>query len=236
MYLPEFYLVIFGTLVITQVALAIYLLYRSEDFTKKLSSALGFSAQQKESWSLWRKIFKKSQAVLGQAELEGIKIVAGSKFQTKQLETLYESQLKEAVAKMETDFAAVVKTARSGFAGFLTSLEKESNDISNKKVEHLNQIVDDVVVSFTKRLEEKLTEVDGQILKVASQEGTRVKAEVEDYRKSMLKVVDRDIAEMVEEVVKIVVGKRLTGADQMDLIEEALEQAKKDKLVQSRPL
>jgi len=198
MFLPDFYLILFAALALGQIALAVYLFYSEKEFIKELSAALGLNSQQQKSWSLWHKTFKKTQAILGEAELEGVKIVADTKYYTRELESRYDQQYREAVAQSQQEFGK-----------FLAGLEKDSQSIVNG-----------AMADFAKRLEENLTQE---------------KAQVESYRKAKLAGIDQNMAEIVDQVARVVIGKKLPESSQTDLITEALERAKQDKLVEVKP-
>lgn len=176
--------------------------------------------EAKSHWSLWHRSLRQSQAVLGKAELEGIKIVAGSKYYTKQLEHVYEDQLKLAAERMEKELNKVMSSAQEEYGKYLMTLQEQNQNL-----------VDDAMVSFTKRLEEALTGVETRILKLAQEEEMRVKLEVEAYRQKMLSGVDARVAEVLDEVSKTVLGRGLAATTQTDLIIKALEQAKKEKFL-----
>lgn len=178
------------------------------------------SKEQKSRWALWHQAMRKSQAVMGKAELESVKIVADTKYYTKQLETVYEDQLRQAGERMEKELNTVMAGAQKEFGTYLVTLQEQSQNL-----------VDDAMTGFTKRLEESLTTIETRILKLSQDEEMRVKLEVEAYRKKMLANIDNDIAEILDEVSKKVLGKGLSTTDQTKLIIEALERAKKDKFI-----
>jgi len=220
MSLPDFYLILFSALALGQIGLAIFLWKSEKEFIAELARTIGLPQQQKQSWSLWHQSLKKAQSVLGQAELEGVKVVADSKFYTAKLEGVYEDQMRQATARMEKEFGKVLSAAQSDFGRSLSGLELQSA-----------RIVDDAIVTFTKRLEEKLTEVESTMLKLAMDEAKTAKAEVAAYRTMMMETTKKEIGGILEEVGKEVLGKKLSFSDQADLINEALEQANNEKFI-----
>lgn len=213
-------LVVVALLALGQIALAVFIWFSEKEFLAELARSLGIPQKQRDSWSLWQRTFKKTQNILGQAELEGVKVVADTKYYTKQLEGVYEDQMRAVTARMEKELTAVVASGEQDFGKFLADLEKQST-----------AVVDSAMAAFTKRLEGRLAEVEDQLLSQTAKESAQVKKEIEEYKKTMMGTINSQMVEMVDAAVKTVVGKGLSMEAQMDLISQALEQAKKDKLI-----
>lgn len=207
--LPNLLLLVVGLLALGQIGLAVFIWFSEKEFLAELARSLGIPQKQKDSWSLWQKTFKKTQNILSTAELEGVKVVADTKYYTKQLEGVYEDQMRETSARMEKELEAAAAAAIQEYGKFLTDLEKKSSEITQS-----------AVATFVKNLEERTVA-----------EEARAKTEIENYKKTVMININNQMVEMVGEAVKIVVGKKLPVEIQMDLISEALEKAKKDKLV-----
>ena len=54
---------------------------------------------------------------------------------------------------------------------------------------------------------------------------------IETYKTQQLKLIDENIVAMIEQTINIVLGKKLSLKDQLDLIYEALEKAKIEKFI-----
>ena len=54
---------------------------------------------------------------------------------------------------------------------------------------------------------------------------------IETYKNAQLKLIDENIVAMMEQTLNIVLGKKLTLKDQLELVYEALERAKIDKFI-----
>lgn len=230
-----FFLVLLAVLAISQVVLVLYFRNNEKAFLADLARALGMPEQEKAHWSMWHDSMKKTQAILGKAELEGVKLVADTRYATTELEKVYEGQLRLAAEKMEQQLAQVVSEAQQEFGKFLTALRTQSDEVAKAKTDEMEKLLDDAMVAFTQRLEQSLTKVEDQVLKLSQEEGMRVKLEVEAYRKTLMAALDSEIADILDEVVKKVVGKGLNLEDQTELVGQALEQAKKEKLINLKP-
>lgn len=200
----DFLPIVFGLLFVLAIIQVVVLVYIG-----KLIAVLEKPREDKESLGLIHKAVKKAGAILGQAELESVKETADTKFYAKKAEKAMEDEFKKAASKAAVEFD-----------DFLAGLSKESGDV-----------VDDALVAFTKRLEEKLTVTEDQLLKQVYDESQKAKVEIAAYKKMAEEKVQADLEGIVNDVAKIVVGKSLSASDQEDLIIEAFEKAKKDKWI-----
>ncbi len=128
--LPIFTLFIVALLSVGQVALALYLRDRDQEFLEKLHKILGLPDQERQSWNMWHATMRKVQAILGKAELEGVKVVADSKYYTKELEKTYERQLDSVVKLMEQEIHAFFeKEAKTRLQTSFEAIEKDTLDL-----------------------------------------------------------------------------------------------------------
>lgn len=128
--LPIVILFIVALLAVGQVALALYLRDRDQEFLEKLNKVLGLPQQERQSWSVWHATMRKMQAILGKAELEGVKVVADSKYYTKELEKTYERQLDSVVKLMEQEIHAFFeKEAKTRLQISFEAIEKDTLDL-----------------------------------------------------------------------------------------------------------
>lgn len=98
-------------------------------------------------------------------------------------------------------------------------MEKEFGNFLAVKDKQLTAMVEDGYLTFIKRLEEKLVVEEDKIQK-----------QMEEYKKTRMARVDEQMVAVFDQVTKKVLGKVLSSSQKMDLIVEALEEAKKDKL------
>ncbi len=203
--LPLILLLVVILLAIGQVVAVIYMEWRQRDFLDRLGRAVGLTDEQKERFKFWRKTRAKSEAILGEAELEGVKIVADTKYATRELASVYHDQLRQAATQMEDEFKK-----------FLADLRQRSETEAAGQGRVLAQAGEEAAVAFTKQLEEKLAKTD---------------AELEAYKKTAMDKIKANLGKLLEQIAGVVLGKRMSLADQEDLIIEAFEQAKSEKWI-----
>ncbi|MCR4305578.1 MAG: hypothetical protein NUV73_00665, partial [Candidatus Daviesbacteria bacterium] len=170
---------------------------------------------------------KKSEDIIGEAELEGIKVVAGSKIETAKFEKEFSNQLAQAV----TASKQTITTAQSQLLQFMQDLQKRSAEFEEaQKIsgqQRINQLFDKVennLSDFLIQTAEKTTSSIELELKASRQL-------IDTYKTEQLKLIDENIIAMMERTMSIVLAKKLSLKDQLDLVYEALEKAKVEKFI-----
>lgn len=218
------------TLVFVLALIATILLYLREYNLRKRLQSQGdkFLEKLKEKgWNTLHTSIKKSQEVLGQAELEGIKAVAENKMELHKLDEQYANNLNEALNESRKNITA----AQAALLQFMQDLQKRSEEFEEAQKtageQRINQLFDRVenrLSDFLVATEQKTTSSIELELKAARQM-------VDAYKNEQLKLINENILAMMEQTLATVLGKKLSLKDQMDLVYEALEKAKVEKFI-----
>ena len=182
---------------------------------------------KEKGWETLHDSIKKSQDILGEAELEGVKVLAESKLGTSKLEQDFTSKLAEALNESRQSLSL----AQAELIKFMQDLQKRSVDFEEAAektaAERINQLFD--------RIENKLSD-----LMIQTEQKTTASIElelkstrqlIETYKNEQFKLINENIIAMMEQTLSIVLAKKLSLKDQVDLIYEALEKAKIEKFI-----
>lgn len=211
----------------TVVALLLYL--REYNQRKKLQSESDqFLREIKEKgWETLNQSIKKSQAIMGQAELEGIKVVAESKIETNKFEQDFSEQLSGALNTSKQ----TITSAQAALLQFMQDLQKRSSEFeeASKKAgeARINQLFDRV----ESRLSDFLVQTAQKTTSSIELELKSTRQLIEAYKNEQLKLIDENIIAMMEKTMSIILAKKLSLKDQLELVYEALEKAKVEKFV-----
>ncbi len=82
---------------------------------------------------------------------------------------------------------------------------------------------------FEENLSNYLTQTQTQSTRAIELELKAARSLIDNYKSSQLRVVDENIIAILEKTLSIILSKKLTLADQMDLVYKALEKAKAEK-------
>lgn len=215
-------------LIITAIV-ATLLYLREYNKRKKLESESDKFLQQikEKGWETLNQSIKKSQDILGQAELEGIKVVAENRVETAKFNQDLEGKMNQYLIESRQTIA----TAQNQLLQFMQELQKRSAQFEEASKtsgeQRINQLFDRVeerLTDFLMQTEQKTTSSIELELKAARQL-------IDTYKNEQLKLIDENIIAMMEQTLNVVLGKKMTLKDQLDLIYEALEKAKMEKFI-----
>lgn len=180
-----------------------------------------------KGWDTLHQSIKKSQDILGQAELEGVKVVAESRVETSKMEEEYAKKLSAIISQSQQ----AITQAQAQLLQFMASLQKRSEQFEEASkiagTQRINQLFDRLetkLSDFLIQTEQKTTSSIELELKAARQL-------IDSYKAQQLKLIDENILAMMEQTLNTVLGKKLSLKDQLDLIYEALEKAKIEKFI-----
>ena len=122
-------LITMGSLVVAVVSLGLFLLeFRGNRQGRQgIRGSRGAKMTEQHSMGIIRRAIRRAQAIIGQAEVEGVKVVAASKFQSRALEEKFEKEL-----------------------------EKQSDDLAQKMGEEVTKKTDAVLAGLGNKLENLL--------------------------------------------------------------------------------
>lgn len=217
--------ILFGLIVF----ISILLYLREYNLRRKLESEEDkfLESIKEKGWQTLHQSIKKSQAILGQAELEGVKVVAEGRFETKKLEEEYSKKLSDLLNQSQQAIAS----SQAELIQFMASLkirstefEEVSRKIGEQRINQLFERLENKLADFLVQTEQKTTSSIELELRAARQL-------IDTYKTQQLKLIDENILAMMERTLNIVLSKKLSLKDQLDLVYEALEKAKVEKFI-----
>lgn len=191
---------------------------RSEQFWQEIKEK-GYS-------SLYQSM-KKSQQILGEAELEGIKVVATSRLETSKFEKDYAQKLQQLVDQ----FAQSRQESQALFTQFIQDLQNRGNQFELLSQKTIQDKVNQLFEKFEQRVSDFLLATEQRTVSSIELELKGARELIETYKSEQFKLIDENIVAMLERTLNIVLSKKLTLKDQLDLIYEALERAKVEKFI-----
>ncbi len=217
-------------LILAATTLLALLAYLREYNLRKKSETEGdeFLKNIKEKgWETLHKSIAKSQDILGQAELEGVKVVADTKFETNKMEEQYLAKLEDLINQSQN----AVKISQDRLIQFMNDLQKRSVEFEEASKTTVQEKVNQVFSRLEERLSDFLVSTEQKTTSSIELELKAARNLIDTYKSAQIKLIDENILAMMEQTLSIVLGKKLSLQDQVDLVYEALEKAKIDKFV-----
>lgn len=181
---------------------------------------------------------KKAQAILGMAELDAIKIASDTKFYQKKLEARAEDIIKVQAQQTVDEFNTYLLSLKSDleksnkdFANYLNYLKSDADAQKNQSQDTIRQQISQIFVKFEENLTQFLMDSQQKSVQSIELELKASRELIETYKQQQLKLIDENIVAMLEKTLSLVLVKKLSLQDQVDLVYEALEKAKAEKFI-----
>lgn len=180
-----------------------------------------------EVWDTMHSSMEKSKEMLGEAELETVKAIADSRVVTKEMEQEYKDKVSEVVKQTE----ASINSSYAQLTQFMNNLQKEGLEIKTSSEKLTQERINKLFDNLETRLSDFLVETSQKTGKSIEVELKAARALIETYKQEQLKLIDENVVAMLEQTLALVLNKKLSLQDQLDLIYEALEKAKMEKFI-----
>ncbi len=148
---------------------------------------------------------EKSRSILEQVAVEQVRTIEATKEQSARVEKLY--------------------------ANFLSNLQKNTEGIQEETQKTLKQQAISGIEKIEQNLADFLNATQQQSIGSIQLEIQASRQLVETYKRRQLALIDENVVAILERTVGLVLSKRLTIKDHLDLVYEALEKAKTEKFV-----
>lgn len=181
---------------------------------------VSLSKTQSKSFGVLQKAIQKANTILGRAELEGVKVVADSRVEVSHLKQAYQQQ-----------FADQLKETTSQFEQFLTALKNKADTSVTDSQSFMQSRVNELLEGFESKLSDLLTQTQSKSFESIELEIKAARNLIDTYKQQQLNLIDENIVAMLEKTLSLVIAKKLTLRDQLDLVYEALEKAKVEKFI-----
>lgn len=194
---------------------------------KKLTGTAQPDPDQQKGFQLLHSAIKKAQAILAQAELEGIKIISQSKLSSGKLDEKYSEAIKNEATLAEKQLLLAEET----YVKFLEDLKALSQKRETDTMELTRQNINRVFGQLEERLSAFLVTTEQKTTSSIELELKSARSLIETYKTQQLQLIDENIVAIMERTLALVLNKKLSLKDQLDLIYEALEKAKVEKFI-----
>ncbi len=203
-------MLIYLSTIVTIIALVLFLLERGKRIKlSRQSEDVALSEARKKSLDILDQASIKAQNIIGQAIQNQMRITATQEAQ--------DIQLKETVEKKFDD-------ALRSYVEYLTSVREEAS-------QNLSQQTQQVFDRFEQNLSDFLVQTQEKSTHAVELEMQAARNLIDTYKRQQLNLIDEQIIEILERTLSLVLVKKLSLQDQVDLVNEALEKAKVEKFI-----
>lgn len=204
---------------------------------------------EEKSYQTVHSAAQKAQAILGMAELDAIKVTADTRFYKEKLEGKFEEEIQEATEatrdlireqteKAIADFnnyleqlKADLENKGKDYSNYLNYLKSDADAEKNQNQDIVKQQINQIFVKFEENLSQFLMDSQQRSVQSIELELKAARQLIETYKQQQLKVIDENVIAMLEKTLSLVLTKKLSLQDQVELVYEALEKAKAEKFI-----
>lgn len=207
------------TLILGSLALITSILYIREYFLRKKGS--------KEAQNISIQTKQKSIELLNAAQLAQTHILTEGNYATQKLVSEFKTQLQTITGVAQKDITA----STSQLIKFMEDLQKRSLDFEEASRVSTEKRINELFERLETKLSDFLVATESKTASSIELELKAARELIETYKTAQLKLIDENVVAMMEQTINIVLGKKLSLKDQLDLIYEALEKAKIEKFI-----
>lgn len=219
--------------------LILIIIFFHKDYTKDLqNSGEVIKNPVEEGYNLLHNAIKKAQDIVGQAELEEVKILANSRLQTKKfeedIESKFETQTQKATDLFQGElsaFTAQIQRAQDQYAAYIATLQNKMNTYQEENKQLIKSQVANFFEQFEQNMSTFLTDTEQRSVSSIDLEMRAARQLIDTYKEEQLKLIDENIIAVLERTLSIVLGKKLSLKEQVDLVYESLGKAKAEKFI-----
>jgi hypothetical protein len=227
----EYLSYIFPVLVVTLVLSQVFFLYliakalqdRKNEIDKEEKIIQDTKVHAAE---ILKKAIQDANAMVAQAQHDSSDIVAHQQQSGAELARVFEKHLKDVEATLKTQFDANSQTANSAYKEFIKIVE----DSISQQIEKNNQMIQEKssqMIANTQGLMDKFVKnVEGKVTQQIDAELRNVREEINQYKVHRMQVIDERIIEILEDIIQVALEKKLSLAEQSELVYRALDEAK----------
>lgn len=183
--------------------------------------------QAAEEERISKQIRDQSFHMLEAAEIAEEKVIADSKYSTSILEEEYRRKLENLFKNSQESITA----AQSQLIGYMQDLQKRSQEFEEAARSSSLQRINSLFQRLEARLSDFLVKTETATTSSIELELKSARQLIEAYKAQQLALIDENIIAMMEQTLSLVLAKKLSLKDQLDLIYEALEKAKVEKFI-----
>ncbi len=195
---------------------------------KNNSDSTSVQEYTKKGQELIHQASLEAQQIITNAELDSIKHTAQEKIESRERLNTYEYKLNILLNEIIANLSQSAKLTEQEINKVAEQFEQQTHKVIkhssqelDRKLQHHFAIIEETLSKTTQEIRERTTTT-------LSEEFHKIQAELKEYRQQRIAIVDADIAKIIEQVLKNTSGQVISTDQHLQLIIQALEQAKKD--------
>lgn len=220
--LPGYFLLIFSFGLLT--------LYLREYYLRRKDSSISQKDLQDAK--------EKGLTVLNEAIKKSQEIIADSRARTQQMENGFQQELKQLNEQFKQSLTqsfsqsdAIIQETQKQFNDFLLYLRTQSEESQSMGQQQAEAKINQILGQLEARLTEFLVQSEQKTTGAIDLELRSARQLIDTYKSQQLALIDENVVAILERTLSLVLAKKLSLKEQVDLVYESLEKAKVEKFI-----
>jgi hypothetical protein len=215
--------------VVTQIALFIFFVRAFSEFKKSHNpDEEALKRFRSKGEELLRDTIKKANTILATAEKKGVDILAKEESLGVELSEEYAKHLTAVESSIKEQFERSADNAEKSYNDFIVQVGHVVNEHIDQNEKLLAQKAQTMIDDARQVLDKVSADAREKVKAEVDKELDGARAEINDYKLRRMKIIDERIIQMLEDIIKVTLEKKLTLEEQSELVYRALEEAKKE--------
>jgi hypothetical protein len=197
-----------------------------KELQEKITSLV--ATTEDKSQAIVHEAIQKANDLMVAAELEGIQAVSSGKLSGREALEEFKSHLVAVEKAFNEQFNKGAQNAEESYKKFILDVE----DIMQKNMMANQKLLEDrsakMATDSQQLLEKFVTDVQTYVKGEVQRELDGARKDIAEYKQRRISVIDERIVDMLEEVLKVALEKKLSLVEQSELVYKALDEAKKE--------
>ncbi len=171
---------------------------------------------------------EKSAEIIEKAQSKALELINSAQFYNEETRHIFQQELEKAKQNQHLEFS-------QASSEFLKSYEKALEEIKSENIKGLHKVSEDIqavsssqVGNFEKIIEEETLAAQKIVEEKIEKEYQVLKSELDNYKKTEIQKVERNIVRIIRRVSEKVLSKGLSMAEHEQIVLQSLEEAKKE--------
>ncbi len=175
--------------------------------------------------------FRKSDQILAESEKERGEILSKYIHSISESTKSYQEKYNTLFDQTKTKLSSDISVLTDDFANYLNNLKTTTNELQTLATTSIQDKINNLIEKFEQDLTDFFAKTERQSIQSIELEIKSARQLIDSYKQQQMMLIDDNVVAILERTLSLVLTKKLSLRDQMDLINEALEQAKVEKFI-----
>jgi hypothetical protein len=178
------------------------------------------------SGQIMHKAMAEANELVAEASQKGLEILAREQMESKNLSAEYAKHLGAVEDTIREHFEKNAIDAENAYNDFIASVGHVVNEHIDKNEKLMAEKAEQMLKEAHESLEKMTKDTEKRVNQEIEHELEASRHEIDEYKLRRIKMIDEHIVNMLEEIIRVALEKKLSLVEQSEFVYKALEEAK----------